>query len=159
MAFTQILLIKPVAKLGGEGEEVKVRAGYARNFLFPQKIAIPVTKANRKQIEALNAARERREAQELEEARQVAEKIGSARVALAMKTGEGGKMFGAVTAVHLQEKLQEAGLEVDRKAIQLAQPIKELGSHTVEVRLHPEVSAELSFDIVSENAIVENEDA
>ncbi|MCC5788105.1 MAG: 50S ribosomal protein L9 [Opitutales bacterium] len=159
MASTQVLLIKPVAKLGGEGEEVKVRAGYARNFLFPQKIAIPVTKANRKQIEALNAARERREAQELEEARQVAEKIGSARVALAMKTGEGGKMFGAVTAVHLQEKLKEAGLEVDRKAIQLSQPIKELGSHTVEVKLHPEVSAELSFDIVSENAIVENEEA
>ena len=159
MAFTQVLLVKPVAKLGGEGEEVRVRAGFARNFLFPQKIAIPVTKANRKQIEALNAARERREAQELEEARQIAEKIGSARVALAVKTGEGGKMFGAVTAVHLQEKLQEAGLEVDRKAIQLPQPIKDLGSHSVEVKLHPEVSAELSFDIVSENAIVENEEA
>ena len=157
MATTQALLIKAVPHLGGEGESVKVKAGYARNYLFPRNLAIPLTKANKKQVEALQQARARREAAEREAAQELANKIGSARIAIAVRTGEGGKMFGAVTSAQLQEKLAETGIEIDRKAIHLAAPLKELGNHTVEVKVHPEVTAELTFDIVSENAIVENE--
>jgi large subunit ribosomal protein L9 len=153
MAHSDILLLKPVEGLGGEGEQVRVRAGYARNFLFPRNIAVPLTTANRKQIEALQKARDAREARELEAAQAVAEKISQVHIAIAVKTGEGGKMFGAVTAAELHQKLSEAGIEVDRKRVQLEAPIKTLGQHTTKVRLHAEVSAELAFDVVSENPI------
>lgn len=157
MAYSDILLIKPVENLGGEGEQVRVRAGYARNFLLPRKLAIPVTVANKKQIEALHKARSIREAKELDGAKAIAEKIEATRVAIAVKTGEGGKMFGAVTAADVYEKITEAGVEVEKKRVQLHTPIKTLGQHSTKVRLHPEVTAELVFDVVSENPIVDAE--
>ena len=157
MAFRDILLIQPVEGLGGEGDQVRVRAGYARNFLLPRKIAIPVTVANRKQIDALRKAREIREARELDGAKALAEKIEATRIAIAVKTGEGGRMFGAVTAADLHAKLAEAGVTVERKRLALHTPIKTLGQHSTKVRLHPEVSVELTFDVVSENPIVPTE--
>lgn len=154
MAQSEVLLIKPVEGLGGEGEQVRVRAGYARNFLLPRKLAVPLTQANRRQIEALQKARARREATELETAQKLGEKLAATRVAVAVKTGEGGKMFGAVTAADLHAKLAEVGIEVDRKRIQLHSPVKTLGQHETKVKLHPEVVVELVFDVVSENPIV-----
>src|SRR5690606_13846060 len=108
MAHSEVLLLQPVENLGGEGDQVRVRAGYARNFLCPRKIAIPLTAANRKQTEALKKARALREAKDLDTAKELAAKIEGTRVALAVKTGEGGKMFGAVTAADLHAKLTEA---------------------------------------------------
>ncbi len=157
MAYTEVLLTKPVENLGGEGEQVRVKAGYARNFLLPQKIAVPVNKANRRQVEALQKARAIREERELAEANELAGKLKATRPAIAVKTGEGGKMFGAVTTVHVHEKLQEAGIEIDRKKISIPAPIKELGKHSATVRVHPEVSVEVEFEIVSENAIIDSE--
>ncbi len=157
MAYTEVLLTRPVENLGGEGEQVRVKAGYARNFLLPQKFAVPVNRANRKQIEALRKARAVREERERSDADALAEKLRATRPAIAVKTGEGGKMFGAVTAVHVHEKLVEAGIDIDRKRIHIAAPIKELGRHTANVRVHPEISVDIEFEIVSENAIVESE--
>jgi large subunit ribosomal protein L9 len=157
MAHNEVLLIKPVEGLGAEGDQVKVRAGYARNHLLPRAIAVPLTRANRRQIEALKKRRAAREVQELSGAKDIATKLGQTRIAFAVKTGEGGKMFGAVTASDIHEKLAQAGLELDRRKIQLHTPVKTLGQHTVKIRLHPEVSVELSFDIVSENPIVPGE--
>jgi large subunit ribosomal protein L9 len=154
MAHQEILLIKPVEGLGAEGDQVKVRAGYARNFLLPRAIAVPLTSSNRKQIEALKKRRAEREIQELSGAKEIAAKLGQTRIAFAMKTGEGGRMFGAVTANDIHEKLAQAGLEIDRRKIQLHTPVKTLGQHTVKIRLHAEVTVELNFDIVSENPIV-----
>jgi len=154
MAHNEILLIKPVEGLGAEGDQVKVRAGYARNYLLPRSIAVPLTSSNRKQIEALKKHRAERESQELAGAREIAAKLEKIRVAFAVKTGEGGKMFGAVTANDIHEKLVQAGVELDKRKIQLHTPVKTLGQHTVKIRLHPEVSVELNFDIVSENPIV-----
>jgi large subunit ribosomal protein L9 len=153
MAHSEVLLVKPVEGLGGEGDQVKVRAGYARNFLFPRKDAVPVTKGNRKQIEALKKRRAEREAQELNGAQELARKLEKASLAFAVTTGEGGKMFGSVTAADLHDKLVAAGFTIDRKRIQLHTPVKTLGKHAVKLRLHPEVTVELSFDIVSENPI------
>lgn len=153
MANTEVLLIKPVEHLGGEGEQVKVKSGFARNYLLPQKMAVPVTQSNRRQIEALRKAREQREKKELDVARSLAEKIEKAHIAIAVKTGEGGKMFGAVTAAELQERLAEQGVELDRKRIALYTPIKSLGRHSTRIKLHPEVNVDFEFDIVSENAI------
>ena len=98
MAHNEVLLIKPVENLGAEGDQVKVRAGYARNYLLPRGIAVPLTSSNRKQIEALKKRRAGREADELSAAQEMAGKLGKTRIAFAVKTGEGGKMFGAVTA-------------------------------------------------------------
>lgn len=153
MAHNEVLLLKPVDGLGAEGDQVKVRAGYARNFLLPQGMAVPLTVANRKQVESLKKARAVREAKELDGAQALAKQIEKAGIAIAVKTGEGGKLFGAVTTADVHEKLAAAGITVEKKRIHLGQPIKTLGKHEVTIRLHPEVSVELSFDVVSENPI------
>jgi len=155
MSNSEVLLLKPVDGLGGEGDQVKVRAGYARNFLLPQKIAVPVTSANRKQVEALKKRRGEREAQELSGAQALGQKLEKARLdAFVVKTGEGGKMFGAITAADVHDKLTAAGFTIERKRIHLFTPVKTLGQHTVKVKLHPEVSVDVPFDVVSENPIV-----
>jgi large subunit ribosomal protein L9 len=153
MAHREVLLVKPVEGLGGEGDQVKVRAGYARNFLLPRNVAVPVTSANRKQVEALKRRRGVREASELNGAQELAGKLEKTSLAFAVTTGEGGKMFGSVTAAEIHEKLVAAGFDIDRKRIHLHTPVKTLGKHTVKVKLHQDVSVELSFDIVSENPI------
>ena len=146
-------MVKPVENLGGEGEQVKVKAGYARNFLLPQGLAIPLTASNRKQVESLRKRREERESKELAASQQIAGRIQKTHVAIAVKTGEGGKMFGAVTAQDLYDRLTEAGIEVDRKRIQIHTPIKSLGRHSTRIRLHEDVVIDFEFDVVSENVV------
>ena len=155
MAHHEVLLIKPVDGLGAEGDQVKVRAGYARNYLLPQKFAVALTQSNRKQVEALQARRGAREASELAGAQALAAQIAKVSIAFAVKTGEGGKLFGAITSADLHHKLTEAGVVIEKKKIHLHTPIKTLGKHEVKIKLHSEVSVEVSFDVVSENPIVE----
>jgi large subunit ribosomal protein L9 len=116
-------------------------------------MAVPLTGANRKRVEALKKARGLREAKELTGAQALAKQIEKAGIAIAVKTGEGGKLFGAVTTQDIHDKLTAAGITVEKRRIHLGQPIKTLGKHEVKIRLHPEVSVELSFDVVSENPI------
>ena len=158
MAYSEVLLVKPVDGLGGEGDQVRVRAGYARNYLLPRSIAVPVTHANRKQIEALKKRRGERELQELSGAQELAKKLEKTSLAFAVKTGEGGRMFGAVTVTDLHDKLVAAGLPIEKKRIHLHTPVKTIGKHTVKVKLHPDVSVDLDFDVVSENIIVAAEE-
>ncbi|WP_269522549.1 50S ribosomal protein L9 [Coraliomargarita parva] len=155
MANSQVLLLQPIKGLGAEGDTVSVRAGYARNFLLPRKLALPITQANKKHVDALLKAREAREQKELEVARELADKIAKTSIAIAVKTGEGGKMFGAVTAADVLTRLKEEGLELDKKQLGIGAPIKELGSHVANVKLHADVEAELKFEVVSENPIEE----
>ncbi len=154
MAHSEILLLKPVEGLGSEGDQVKVRAGYARNFLLPRKIAAPLTVANRKQVEALKKRRSERESQELQGAQELGKKLEKTSIAFAVKTGEGGKMFGAVTSSDLYDRLVQSGIQIDKKKIHLHTPVKTLGKHEVKIRLHEDVTVEISFDVVSENPIV-----
>jgi len=151
MATTEVLLIKPVEGLGAEGDEAKVKAGYARNYLIPQKIAIPLTVANRKQVEALKAARSAREAKEIEAAKVIEGKLAELHIAIQVKAGEEGKLFGAVTAKDLYEAIAKAGVEIDRKKIQLHNPIKSLGKHETRIRLHPDVVVDFEFEVVPEH--------
>ncbi|HVZ64552.1 MAG TPA: 50S ribosomal protein L9 [Lacunisphaera sp.] len=153
MANSEVLLLKPVDGLGAEGDQVKVRAGYARNYLLPQGMAMPLTQSNRKRVEALKKARALREAKELDGAQALAKQIEKASIAIAVKTGEGGKLFGAVTANDLHEKLTAAGITIEKRRIHFGQPIKTLGKHQVTIKLHADVSVDLSFDVVSENPI------
>ncbi|MBI2517403.1 MAG: 50S ribosomal protein L9 [Opitutae bacterium] len=153
MAHSEVLLLKPVDGLGAEGDQVKVRAGYARNFLLPQGMAVPLTQSNRKQVDALKKARGLREAKELGGAQELAKQIEKTAIAIAVKTGEGGKLFGAVTANDLHDKLAAAGVTIDKRRIQLGQPVKTLGKHEVKIKLHPEVTVDFTFEVVSEHPI------
>ena len=136
MASKEVLLVKPVDGLGGEGDQVKVRAGYARNYLLPRKIAVSLTTANRKQVDALKKRRAEREQAELSGAQDLARKLEKTSLAFVVKTGEGGRMFGAITAQDVQEKLAAAGFTLDRKKVHLFNPVKTIGQHTVKIRLH-----------------------
>ena len=155
MANSQVLLLQPVEGLGAEGETVTVRSGYARNYLLPRKQALPITQANKKYVESLLRSREAREQKEIDEAQALGERIKKVNLAIAVKTGEGGKMFGAVTAGNLIERLQEEGIELTKKQLALPQPIKELGSHLAQIKLQADVQVDLKFEVVSENPIEE----
>ena len=157
MSHTEILLIKPVESLGSEGDQVKVRTGYARNYLLPQKIAVAITAANRKQVEVLKLRRATREAHELDGAKALGAQLEAVNIAIAVKTGEGGRLFGSVTANDLHDKLVAAGVAIEKKRIQLGAPVKTLGKHEATIKLHADVTVTLTFDVVSENPIVPTE--
>ena len=158
MATTNLLLLKPLENLGNEGEEVKVRSGYARNYLLPRKLAVPVTRANRRQMEALAKARENRLRNELADAQETAKKLEALRIAIAVKTGPGGKIFGSVTAQNLSDRIAEEGITLDRRQLSLYTPVKSLGKHTTRIRLHSDVSVDFEFEVVSENPIEEDQE-
>ena len=159
MANNQVLLLQPINGLGAEGDTVTVKAGFARNFLLPRKLALPITQANKKRVESLLKAREAREQKEFEDSRALSERIEKIRIAIAVKTGEGGKMFGAVTAKDVLERLKKEGIELVKKQLLIAAPIKELGSHTANIKLHADIETELKFEVVSENPIEESADS
>ncbi len=159
MANNQVLLLQPIKGLGSEGDTVTVRAGYARNFLLPRKVALPITQANKKHVASLLKAREAREQKEFEDARTLSERIEKISIAIAVKTGEGGRMFGAVTVADLIKRLAEEQVVVTKKQVLLPQPIKELGSHTAGIKIHQDVETELKFEVVSENPIEDTAEA
>jgi large subunit ribosomal protein L9 len=159
MASTNLLLLEPIEHLGNEGEQVTVKAGYARNFLLPRGKALPLTRANKRQMESLARRREDRLKRELEGARETGEKLSRTSIAFAVKTGPGGRVFGAVTSQNLVDRLAEEGIALERKQLSLHTPVKSLGKHTTTVRLHAEVSVDFEFEVVSENPIEEIEGA
>lgn len=156
MANAELLLLQPVESLGDEGDTISVKAGYARNFLLPRGFAIPVTRANRKQIESLRDRAEKRRISELEASQALAAKIEPLNIAFAVKTGPGGKMFGSVTAQDLINRIAESGIQLEKKQVNLYTPVKSLGKHTTRIRLHPEVAVDFEFEVVSENPIEED---
>ena len=153
MATTEVLLVQHMQQLGSEGDVVKVRPGYARNYLIPQKKALPLNLANKKRLDSLKQSRAMRESDELQKAQEIATKLKDVNIAVAVKTGSGGKLFGSVTANHILEKLSESGFTMDKKHFVSFSPIKELGKQNVTLQLHKEVEAEVEIEVVSENPI------
>lgn len=160
-ALKEVLLLKRVSGWGAEGELVRVRPGFARNYLVPNQLAIVLEKSNprqanviRKKIEKLRKDREAREARELAAAECQAEKARALRPVISVRTGENGTLFGSVSATDIQAKLQELGLEIDRDMLRLDHPIKTLGQHMVDVVLHRDVTVQLTLEIVSENPVL-----
>ncbi len=143
MATKEVILREKIEGLGAEADVVKVKSGFANNFLVPQGKAYEATQENLKNLEDLQAARAEREAKELEEAQKLANKINKFKPVFKLELGQGGKAFGSVTSIDIQKKLEEAGHTVDRTAIQLDKPIKSSGETKVEVKLHAEVTAKL----------------
>ena len=143
MATTNVLLREDVDNLGARGEIVKVKAGYARNFLLPRKLAVVATAGNVKQIEAERAALLKKEARERSSAEGQAALLQNLRLTFERKVGEHGILYGSVTSMDVAEALRERGYEIDRRRIQLREAIKETGEFTVNVRLHREVIVEV----------------
>lgn len=154
MANIQVLLVKPVRNLGNEGEAVKVKAGFARNYLFPQGMAVPVNQSTKRQLEVLATRRAERLAKELAEAKALAERLGALIVTVTVKTGEDGKPHGAITNMEVQKSLAALGIEIERHHIKMGEPIKVLGEHTVVVKVHPEVAVEVKVNVASENPVL-----
>jgi large subunit ribosomal protein L9 len=150
MANQQVLLVKPVKGLGHEGEAVKVKAGYARNFLFPQKMAVPVNQGTKRQLEVLAKRREERLTKETAAAKELAERMAAMVLTVMVKVGEDGRPHGTVTNMEIQKSLKALEIEVDRHQIKTGEAIKTLGEHIVTVKLHSEITAELKLNVVSD---------
>src|SRR5688500_16551971 len=150
MANTTILLREDIEALGGRGEVVKVKAGYARNYLLPQGLATLATKGNVRQIEQEREALLKKAAVEKATAEAQKEQMGAIELAFERKSGEGGTLFGSVTSMDIAEALQQKGYEVDRRRIALRDAIKETGEYVVKVKLHREVVLEVPVTVTAE---------
>lgn len=151
---TEVILTHNIVGLGGESDQVKVAAGYARNYLFPQRLAIPLTHANKRRIEALKQRRAEREAHEFNTMTELAKGVTKLICVIKVKTGEDGKMFGTVTAGMIADELKhQFDITLDKRKIHLAHPIRTLGEQEVELRLHHEVNAMLKLRIESTNPL------
>ena len=150
MATTTVLLREDVDNLGARGEIVKVKAGFARNYLLPRKLAVEATPGNVRQIEAERAALLKREARERATAEAQSERMKDLRLTFVRKVGEHGLLYGSVTALHIADALKERGYEVDRRRVHLPEPIKEPGDYNVSVRLHRDVHVDIPVTVVGE---------
>src|SRR3569833_1971768 len=151
---TEVILTHNIVGLGGESDQVKVAAGYARNYLFPQRLAIPLTHANNRRLEALKQRRAEREAHEFNSMSELAKGVTKLICVIKVKTGEDGKMFGTVTSGMIADELKhQFDITLDKRKIHLAQPIRALGEQEVELRLHHEVNAMLKLRIESTNPL------
>src|ERR1043165_89651 len=150
MAKTEVILTHNITGLGGESDHVKVAAGYARNYLFPQGLAIPLTGANKRRIEVLRQRRAEREAHEFNAMSELSKGVSKLTCVVKVKTGDDGKMFGAVTAGAIADELKhQFDITLDKRKIHLEHPIRALGEHDVELRLHQEVTATLKIRVES----------
>ncbi|MGH9821319.1 MAG: 50S ribosomal protein L9 [Pyrinomonadaceae bacterium] len=154
MSHTTILLREDIDSLGGRGEVVKVKAGYARNYLLPQGLATVATKGNVKQIEQERAALLRRAAVEKATAEAQREQMGEIALTFERKVGDHGTLFGSVTTMDIADALKEKGYEIDRRKIALRDAIKEIGEFKVSVKLHREVVLPLSVTVTAEGGEV-----
>jgi large subunit ribosomal protein L9 len=145
----EVILKEHVEHLGRRGEIVKVADGYARNFLFPRKLALAVTDENKRQIERERAKAEAREAEEVQVAQALASRLETVELAIARRVGENETLYGSVTAADIADALAARELGVDRRKIQLAEPLKTLGEHVVPVKLHRDVTADIKVKVVA----------
>ena len=155
----KVILRADVEKLGYLGEVVDVRAGYGRNFLLPNGLAMPATPGNMKVFESERKKLEARMAELRQQAAGLGERIQAAEVVIPMRVGENNKLYGSVTAHSIGEVLESLGLEVDRRRILLDSSIRTLGTHIVRVRLHADVVVELPVNVVAEKTFEDEEEA
>src|SRR5438552_6655004 len=150
MAKTEVILTHNIVGLGGESDHVKVAAGYARNYLFPQGLAIPLTGANKRRLEVLKQRRGDREAHELNAMTELSKSLAKLTCVITVKTGEDGKMFGTVTTGMIADQLKtQLDVTLDKKKIHLEHPIRTLGEHEIELHLHQDVNTTLKLRVDS----------
>jgi large subunit ribosomal protein L9 len=145
----EVILKDHVENLGRRGEIVRVASGYARNYLLPRKLALAVTDENKRQVERERAKADAREASEMQEAQALASRLGLLDISIARRVGEQQMLYGSVTSADIAEALAARDLAIDRRKIQLPEPLKTLGEHAVPVKLHREVTVPLKVTIVA----------
>lgn len=158
----EVILKEDVPNLGLRGDVVKVAEGYGRNYLLPRKMAMQATAANKAVIEQMKASAARRSATEKAQSEELAAKLQPVELSFTRKSGEAGHLFGSVTSADIAAELAAQGFEIDRRKIQLSDPIKNVGEYTVGIRLHREVSAHIKVKVqaeVSEEEKAEAENA
>lgn len=146
----EVILREEVEKLGTRGQVVKVKSGYARNFLLPRRIAVPATEANKKIIEQERQSWLRKEAKIAADAADLGKLLAGVVLEFARKAGEEDHLFGSVTAGDIEDALGKKNFTIEKKKIQLDEPLKTLGEHKVPVRLHKEVTVEITVNVVKE---------
>jgi large subunit ribosomal protein L9 len=146
----EVILKEDVANLGHRGDVVKVADGYGRNFLLPRKLALQATLANKAVIEQMKAAAARRSAVEKAQAEEQVGKIEAIALSFTRKSGENGHLFGSVTSADVAGALESKGFSIDRRKIQLSEPLKSVGDYTVAVKLHREVTAHIKVQVAAE---------
>lgn len=144
----RVLLQQDVDNLGKGGDVVRVRPGFARNYLMPRGLAVPATEGNLARVEDLKRQAAQRAAEQAKVAQELADKLAGISVTIARAVGDENKMYGSVTTKDIEEAYEKAGVPIDRKKIQLAEPIKALGSYEVPIKLHPSVVANLKVEVV-----------
>jgi len=145
----KLILTQEVTGLGGAGDVVEVKDGYGRNYLIPRGFGIRWTRGGEKTIESIKKAREARSVRDTDHAAQVKATLEGSTYHVKVRAGEGGRLFGAVTAADIAAAITEAGGEVDKRTIIVTNPIKSLGAHTVTVKVHDDVEAQVSLNVVS----------
>ena len=154
MAKTEVILTQQIVGLGAESDQVKVAAGYARNYLFPMGMAVPLTHANKRRLEVLRQRRADREAHEFNTMSELGKSITKLTCLLKVKTGDDGKVFGSVTSGAIADELKhQFDITLDKRKIHLEHPIKALGEFEIELRLHPEVKANLKVKVETSNPL------
>jgi large subunit ribosomal protein L9 len=153
MAHKQVLLREDIDNLGARGEIVRVKAGYARNYLLPRKLAVEATASNVKQIEGERAALAKREAKERSTAELQANQLKNLNLKFERKVGEAGVLYGSVTSMDIAHELQNQGYEIDRRKIVLREPIKRFGSYSVPMRLHRDVTVDIPVTVLGEGGV------
>ena len=146
----EVILREDVEKLGSRGEVVKVAPGYARNFLLPKRLAVAATESNKKIVEQERQAHLRKEAKQKGEAEDLAKLMLGTAITIKQKAGEADQLFGSVTTKDIADALAAKNFQIDRRKIQLAEPIKQLGEYTVPVRLHKDVTVDISVLVAKE---------
>jgi large subunit ribosomal protein L9 len=145
----KLILTQEVAGLGGPGDVVEVKDGYGRNYLVPRGAAIRWTRGGEKQVSSIKRGREVREVRDLGHAQEIRGQLEGLKIKLPVRAGEGGRLFGAVTVADIVEAVGKAGgPQVDKRRIEIGQPIKTVGAHQVTVRLHPDVAATVALEVV-----------
>jgi large subunit ribosomal protein L9 len=146
----EVILKEHVEHLGRRGEVVKVADGYARNYLLPRKLALLATEGNKKQIERERVKFDAKEAEEKQVAEAMAQRMANVEIVIARKVGETEALYGSVTSADVADALAQKGFEIDRRKLQLADPIKRIGQFDVPVKLHRDVTAQIKVNVVAE---------
>ncbi|KYH44196.1 50S ribosomal protein L9 [Branchiibius sp. NY16-3462-2] len=145
----KIILTHEVSGLGAAGDVVEVKDGYGRNYLLPKGLALPWTKGGQKQVDSINRARQTRAVKSLEQAQSAKGTLENAKVTLPVRAGDNGRLFGGVTTAEIAEAVEASGGgSIDRRTVEVPSPIRTTGEHTVTVRLHPEVLATVTLNVV-----------
>ena len=149
MTYIEVFLLKPVESLGNEGEKVRVKRGYARNYLLPSGKAMPLSQANRKYIDSLMARKEERLSKEKKHIKRLVAKVENLNIRIGLKTGKDGKVFGSVNAARLLEELSKEGIVVKAKQLNLHTHASSIGKHTTSIKFGEDIKCKLKWEIFS----------